>query len=559
MAEVPDHNLDAKSGDAPRAGSLLDASQQSSARSSGGWALAGIVSIGLHGWLAGFVAIWGHFAPESGSAGSTTLTATDSAMVIFLDSPARDRGPDVAMPESQSLSRASQQQEPQPSREVAAQSPANAIPNLAPPELPPMARVPAEMPMRLGSMDARSEFASAWLQSLVDGEHSALLDGFDQAQLDQLASPDGSTGLRAQQASQPAEAPGLPGEPGAAGSPGAQGASLSAAAPIDTATDGPGDAALPMSRAPDALRVEAQQALPLLAQRRQEARPQQPEIMPREAIEPALVIPGQGPKPATAQPSIQEQEASPAKLEQPKIDGIDDGSPKGTALPADASKPETDAKTPIGPITQSPQEGRSDAPTPTQPITPDRADASLPVNSSPQPLPSGLGVNPQPASTPPQIPPANQPPGEASASGQLGEEGQRGGGGLPNSSATPSVAPRGPKADRDSDSASIRRTAIYRNGRVDAGKGLDLRTVRPEFSLTTRALSTPASPRVEVAFNRRGFVERVKIITSSGYPAEVDQPIITALYNWRARGEVLDQLPPGPDSLLTLELTIVLR
>jgi hypothetical protein len=509
--------------------------------SSVSWRVAGLVSIGLHGWLAGFVAIWGHFAPgaaanEGTAAGSIAFTPHDGAMVIFLDTP--------------------QLAGQTPSTDLAATSPPSAepFPQQAPlseplktPPPQPIVQAPlsTEMPMRLGSVDARSEFAAAWLQSMVDGEHAAELDGFDQAQLDQQASPDGSTGLRAQPI-QAALLPGLPGNPGAPGAPGEA---------IAQSADGPGDLPTPPSRAEEARRLQAQRAAALLEQPQQEAKPEKLAIEAQAAIQPALTIDGAGPAAPAPQPASQARAAQAKQEAKPRIDGAPDGESGGLKDLPPQAKPDTiDPSTPIGPITQADQAGIESGTAktpPTPPTTP--ADPALPVSESPQTSPAGLGVNPQPADQAAAI------SGQSGQSGDGGEQGQGGTQATKPTTATPSTAPRGPKADRDSDAASLRRSAIYRNGKVDAGKGLDIRTVRPEFSLTTRALTTPASPRVEIAFNRRGFVERVKVLTSSGYVAEVDQPIITALYNWRARGEVLDQLPAGPDSLLTLELTIVLR
>ena len=114
-------------------------------------------------------------------------------------------------------------------------------------------------------------------------------------------------------------------------------------------------------------------------------------------------------------------------------------------------------------------------------------------------------------------------------------------------------------ADRDADAASVKVSAVFRNGKVEAGEGLDIRTVRPDFSLTTRALLQPRSPKMEIIFGKDGRARSVKVLKSSGFPAQVDEPVVTALYNWRAKGKVLDQLPARPDAAVSLEITIILQ
>lgn len=114
-------------------------------------------------------------------------------------------------------------------------------------------------------------------------------------------------------------------------------------------------------------------------------------------------------------------------------------------------------------------------------------------------------------------------------------------------------------ADRDADAASVKRSAVFRNGKVEAGEGLDIKTVRPIFNTATQALIQPGSPTLEIIFGKDGRARRVRVLRSSGYPMEVDGPVVTALYNWRAKGRLLDELPPRPDSTVALEITILLH
>ncbi|MDP1660577.1 MAG: hypothetical protein Q8L55_01570 [Phycisphaerales bacterium] len=130
--------------------------------------------------------------------------------------------------------------------------------------------------------------------------------------------------------------------------------------------------------------------------------------------------------------------------------------------------------------------------------------------------------------------------------------------GASGASGTP-MADKTVAADRDADAASVKRAAVFRNGKVEAGEGLDIRTVRPEFSLATRALRQPRSPTLEIVFGRDGRARSVRVLKSSGFPYEVDEPVKTALYNWRAKGRLLDDLPLRPDAVVLLEITVILQ
>lgn len=132
------------------------------------------------------------------------------------------------------------------------------------------------------------------------------------------------------------------------------------------------------------------------------------------------------------------------------------------------------------------------------------------------------------------------------------------GGGAPGAPGTPQATPTVP-SDRDSDPANVKVSGIFRNGKVEVGEGLDITTYRPNFALSTRALRQPRSPTLEIVFGKDGRARSVRVLRSSGFPAEVDDPVVTALYNWRAKGRVLDELPPVADSSVSLEITILLE
>ncbi len=142
-----------------------------------------------------------------------------------------------------------------------------------------------------------------------------------------------------------------------------------------------------------------------------------------------------------------------------------------------------------------------------------------------------------------------QPAGQAGVPGAPGLPGLSGAADASNKSA----------ADRDSDATSRRRVAVFRNGRVEAGQGLDIRTVRPEFTSLTRAVVPGSSPTIEITFSRGGRVSNVRVLRSSGFKVEIDDPVVVAAYNWRASGQALRDLPEKPDAGLKIEVTILLN
>ncbi|MBC7770923.1 MAG: hypothetical protein H7210_00375 [Pyrinomonadaceae bacterium] len=113
--------------------------------------------------------------------------------------------------------------------------------------------------------------------------------------------------------------------------------------------------------------------------------------------------------------------------------------------------------------------------------------------------------------------------------------------------------------DKDADASSVVKKAEYRNGKVQAGEGLDIKTLRPEFSKYTKVTAVPRNPIVEIWFDRTGKVVNVELIQSSGYK-DVDQPVQNALWGWTAKGKVLDELPKrNPRAVVKLQLTMLLR
>jgi hypothetical protein len=122
--------------------------------------------------------------------------------------------------------------------------------------------------------------------------------------------------------------------------------------------------------------------------------------------------------------------------------------------------------------------------------------------------------------------------------------------------------------ERESDAAS-RKPIEFRQsqwGKPLAREGIQITTVRPRWSITTRVTSAPRNPTVEVVFGPDGKVRRAGFkrhtdgfLLSTG-DSRVDQPLIDALYRWKAKGARIDDLGPGSgESSVTITLRIVLR
>ncbi len=256
--------------------------------------------------------------------------------------------------------------------------------------------------------------------------------------------------------------------------------------------------------------------------------PDAPEPRPPQEATTTAPPPGQ-----TAQaPELPSQPAPP-----PPPAGEPEPAPAAqAALEPQAGQPTATTRTPaelalrVGPLLLSPmgqmlsEVSSSTAPTPS-PSTPTPASPQQPARPDSQSGPAGIAGE-----------------GDSEVDSEAG-----GGSGRP-----------GVRSDRDSDAFSIR-TGEFRLGRVIAGQGLEVRTTRPEFSLVARSLTAPSSPRVELVFRRSGVVKRVNILRSSGYPIDIDEPLKTAMYAWRASGRALDELPDVPSAELRLVLTVNLR
>ena len=125
---------------------------------------------------------------------------------------------------------------------------------------------------------------------------------------------------------------------------------------------------------------------------------------------------------------------------------------------------------------------------------------------------------------------------------------------LPSNSITYSVE----KVDTEFDTTSIVDVfpSMWRSGKLLVRKGLEIKTKKPELPILTRLTTSPGNPVCEVLFGKDGVPVSCKILQSSGF-ADIDGPVLDALWRWRAKGSQLDKLAPG--KALPFRLSFILN
>jgi hypothetical protein len=135
----------------------------------------------------------------------------------------------------------------------------------------------------------------------------------------------------------------------------------------------------------------------------------------------------------------------------------------------------------------------------------------------------------------------------------------------------PSTAGKaGPEDERESIATIIKNAEVVRVASLNAplsAQGLEIRTVEPRFPATVRFTQLPRNPIVLIRFNAEGRVinarflhdEEKKKIYDTGSKG-VDEPLLSAIYKWRAVGKALETLEPGnPESTIEISMKILFR
>ncbi len=139
----------------------------------------------------------------------------------------------------------------------------------------------------------------------------------------------------------------------------------------------------------------------------------------------------------------------------------------------------------------------------------------------------------------------------------------------PSGEASPAVAGKvGELTDRES-SASIIKRAIKVNAsklnRPIVGKGLEISTVDPRFPASVRFTQLPRNPVLMIRFDNSGRVSKVgflkeglKVFDTGS--SVVDEPLINAVYQWRAKGKEIDALDPeDAEAFIEISMRILFR
>ena len=95
-------------------------------------------------------------------------------------------------------------------------------------------------------------------------------------------------------------------------------------------------------------------------------------------------------------------------------------------------------------------------------------------------------------------------------------------------------------------------------GRVLTGPGIEIVTERPRLTVPARmmGMGLTSNPVAELTFDHDGKVTEVTWLSSTGME-NLDAPLTASLYQWRARGEVVDEMRPGERFTQRVELLLV--
>lgn len=225
-----------------------------------------------------------------------------------------------------------------------------------------------------------------------------------------------------------------------------------------------------------------------------------------------------------------------------------EAAPAPTPQPQDPQTPTEPSESPTeqqpDPTPDPAQEPSTETPSETEPAESQAAEltvnpakpgdeAVVPTDATPTP----------PETTTPQTPPSSSPsevrPETPPAEGSAPQTTQSG---------IPAI-----KDDRQSEATSTEPLEVALNGKPVAREGLRIQTVKPEFSIATRLTAAPRNPLVTVDFGADGRVRDVRFERDpktkkpldTGSP-RVNEPVVNALYRWRASGPRIEALKERP-------------
>jgi pyruvate/2-oxoglutarate dehydrogenase complex dihydrolipoamide acyltransferase (E2) component len=113
------------------------------------------------------------------------------------------------------------------------------------------------------------------------------------------------------------------------------------------------------------------------------------------------------------------------------------------------------------------------------------------------------------------------------------------------SPASTPLPPGATPSEKESTPTALREPILVRPGQVLSAQGLEIITVKPEFTYSTKLLTKPNNMVVRIRFGREGEVIEAIMLTTSGVTT-VDEPVMNAVYRWRASGVALKKIPATP-------------
>lgn len=156
-------------------------------------------------------------------------------------------------------------------------------------------------------------------------------------------------------------------------------------------------------------------------------------------------------------------------------------------------------------------------------------------------------LRPPPPAPPESAPPAVEVPSEAAPASAPAPPGTGG-------------EFQGERSPSEAAATSLREPIEVRPGRVIAAQGLQITTVRPQYSMSTMVTARPRSPVVEIHFGRDGRVVRASFLPGrTTGDAGVDQPLLDAIYRWTASGAALASLGEGSEDVISVTMRILMR
>lgn len=127
---------------------------------------------------------------------------------------------------------------------------------------------------------------------------------------------------------------------------------------------------------------------------------------------------------------------------------------------------------------------------------------------------------------------------------------------------------KGVQSDRESTASILKRAIKVDVGALHkpiVGQGLEILTVDPRFPASVRFTQLPRNPVLLIRFNAKGVVTSVKFLREDLKVFDtgarvVDEPLINAVYQWRAKGKELEALDPeDPESTIEISMRILFR